>query len=241
VVGFWKGELRRDCADSSGPVAEGLIQTTTPTVSNRYFTSTLSTCCSRLCTRFPSPPLPRPELIPRLSSQAYSAVETRNVDRRRLAFAVIGRIVSGGLSDVIQHLLRENDGVLQLLFNSMIEEHVMVSSSASQRCIMLLNPSQAARARIDIASQHRPAVSRIFRHVARMSSTSSWGGLLRDTIDGANSLFTIIVQIGVLRALTTRENRSYLALSSLGFLGTLRWIFRSRSFALSTQRSSASG
>lgn len=65
-----------------------------------------------------------------------------------------------------------------------------------------------------------------------MSSNSSWGGLLRDTIDGANSLFTIVVQIGVLRALTTRENRSYLALSSLGFLGTLRWIFRSRSFAL---------
>lgn len=117
---------------------------------------------------------------------------------------------------MIQHLLRDNDGVLQLLFNSMIEEHVM-----------------AARARLDIATQQRPAVSRVFRHVGRMSSTSSWGGLLRDTIDGANSLFTIIVQIGVLRALTTRENRSYLALSSLGFLGTLRWIFRSRASAAS--------
>lgn len=125
--------------------------------------------------------------------------------------AVIGRVVSSALSDTMSHLLRENDGVLQLLFNSMIEEHLM-----------------EARARLDISAQQRPAVARIFRHVGRMSSTSSWGGLIRDTVDAVNSLATIIVQISVLRSLTTRENRSYLALSSLGFLTTLRWLFRSR-------------
>lgn len=118
--------------------------------------------------------------------------------------------------------------MLQLLFNSMIEEHMM-----------------EARARLDITTQQRPAVVRIFRHVGRISSTSSYGGQIRDAIDAVNSFASqclitqscslltvcptaILVQISVLRSLTTRENRSYLALSSLGFLTTLRWLFRSR-------------
>lgn len=94
----------------------------------------------------------------------------------------------------------------------MVEEHIM-----------------QARARLDIATQAKPNVARVFRHVGRMSSTSSWGGLIRDSIDGINSLAAVIVQVGVLRALTrgNRERKTYLALSSLGFLGTLRWILRS--------------
>lgn len=45
----------------------------------------------------------------------------------------------------------------------------------------------AARARLDLTAQQRPAVARAFRRVERMSSSSSWGGVVRDSIDLINS------------------------------------------------------